>query len=248
MPTAENIERKVIHNAGDGIEIKSARWTFGSDVAQKFDSHVGKSVPLYHCGHDLTVKLSDFFIKPGSTVYELGCSTGTLLSRIAERHGDQEETRFIGLDVEPNMVSFANNKYGDTSNMFFQTCRVEEHEFDKTDFITSHYTMQFLAPKYRQNVFNNIYEALEWGGAFVLFEKVRASDARFQDIFSTLYSEFKIDNGYELDEVLSKTLSLKGVLEPFTSEANCDFMRRAGFTDIIPIQKYLCFEGWLAIK
>ena len=82
----------------------------------------------------------------------------------------------------------------------------------------------------------------------MLFEKVRANDARFQDIFSTLYNEFKIDNGYDLSEILSKTLSLKGVMEPFSSEANVDFMRRAGFTDIVPIQKYLCFEGWLAIK
>jgi tRNA (cmo5U34)-methyltransferase len=48
--------------------------------------------------------------------------------------------------------------------------------------------------------------------------------------------------------VLSKTLSLKGVMEPFTSTANLDFMTRAGFTDVVPIQKYLCFEGWLAIK
>ena len=248
MSTTNSIAEPVAISTGDGIETQQARWTFAGDVARNFDSHVGKSVPLYHNGHDLTVKLSDFFIKQGSTAYELGCSTGTLLSRLAERHQDQEDTRFIGLDAELDMISHANKKHCDTPNLFFQTCRIEEFEFDKSDFITSHYTMQFLAPKHRQHVFNRIFEALEWGGAFVLFEKVRASDARFQDIFSTLYSEFKIDNGYELAEILAKTLSLKGVMEPFTSEANFNFMRRAGFTDIIPIQKYLCFEGWLAIK
>ena len=51
-----------------------------------------------------------------------------------------------------------------------------------------------------------------------------------------------------MSEIMSKTLSLKGVMEPFSSEANLEFMKRAGFKDIIPIQKYLCFEGWLAIK
>ena len=45
-----------------------------------------------------------------------------------------------------------------------------------------------------------------------------------------------------------KTISLKGVLEPFSSKANIDFLKRAGFKDIIIIFKYICFEGILAIK
>ena len=30
------------------------------------------------------------------------------------------------------------------------------------------------------------------GGGFILFEKVRGPDARFQDILQTLYTEYKI--------------------------------------------------------
>jgi tRNA (cmo5U34)-methyltransferase len=41
---------------------------------------------------------------------------------------------------------------------------------------------------------------------------------------------------------------LKGVLEPFSSKANIDMMARAGFEDIITVIKYICFEGFLAIK
>jgi len=248
MTVAEKERTKIAEAAGDGIAVKPARWTFSGNVAEKFDSHVSRSVPLYESGHDLTVKLSDFFIKPDSTVYELGASTGGLLRKLADRHSDQKNVRFFGLEIEPDMVGHAKKAHADVPNMFFHVCRAETFEFEKSDFITSHYTIQFISPKFRQELFDRVYEALEWGGAFVLFEKVRANDARFQDIFSTLYNEFKIDNGYDLSEILSKTLSLKGVMEPFSSEANVDFMRRAGFTDIVPIQKYLCFEGWLAIK
>lgn len=248
MTVADKEKSTVIDAAGDGIEVKPARWTFGGNVADKFNDHVSKSVPLYESGHDLTVKLSDFFIKPDSTVYELGTSTGTLLRKLADRHSDQKNVRFFGLEAEPDMVNYAKKAHADVPNMFFQVCRAETFEFEKSDFITSHYTIQFIAPKFRQTLFDRVYEALEWGGAFVLFEKVRANDARFQDIFSTLYNEFKIDNGYDLSEILSKTLSLKGVMEPFSSKANVEFMQRAGFADIVPIQKYLCFEGWLAIK
>jgi tRNA (cmo5U34)-methyltransferase len=230
------------------IKADTARWTFSGDVADGFDSHVKASVPLYESGHDLTVKLSDFFIKGNSTVYELGSSTGALLRKIAERHKDRNDARFIGLEVEKQMVAFAKRKHHDLQNVFFQQARVEDYEYEKSDFITSHYTIQFIPPKYRQPLFNKIYQSLEWGGGFVLFEKVRATDARFQDMISTLYNEFKLENGFTHDEILSKTLSLKGVMEPFTSSENVKFMERAGFSDIITIQKHLCFEGWLAIK
>jgi len=236
------------HKAGDGIDVQSARWTFSGSVANAFDEHVKKSVPLYESGHDLTVKLSDFFVKKDSTVYELGTSTGALLRKLAQRHSDQSGAKFIGLDVDPDMIDFSREKHSDMSNLFFQVANVKSFDFEKADLITSHYTVQFIPPKYRQTLFDNIFNALEWGGALIIFEKVRASDARFQDIFTTLYNEFKLENGYEPSEIISKSLSLKGRMEPFSSQANVDYMERAGFQDIISIQKYLCFEGWLAIK
>ena len=49
-----------------------------------------------------------------------------------------------------------------------------------------------------------------------MFEKIRANDARFQDIFSIIYNDFKLKNGYSPDEIINKTKSLKGVLEPFS--------------------------------
>ncbi|WP_372072559.1 methyltransferase domain-containing protein [Tistrella mobilis] len=248
MTATPETSRIVELAAGDGIAVAPARWSFAGDVAGKFDGHVSRSVPLYDSGHDLTARLSDYFVRAGSTVYEIGTSTGTLLRRLAMRHGDLAETRFIGLDVEPDMIAHARQAHADMPNMFFQTAKAENFAFERSDLITAHYTVQFIPPKHRQALFDRIWDALDWGGAFILFEKVRANDARFQDAFTTLYNEFKLANGYDHREVLAKSLSLKGKMEPFTSEANVDFMRRAGFTDIITVQKYLCFEGWLAIK
>ena len=37
-------------------------------------------------------------------------------------------------------------------------------------------------------------------------------------------------------------------VEPFSTQGNLDLMSRAGFVDINTILKYICFEGWLAIK
>ena len=116
------------------------------------------------------------------------------------------------------------------------------------DLIVACYTLQFVAPRVRQQVFTKIHAALNWGGGFLLVEKVRAPDARFQDMMSTLYTDYKLEQGYTGDEIVAKTRSLKGVLEPFSSAGNLGLLERAGFVDVTSVFKYLCFEGFLAIK
>ena len=81
-----------------------------------------------------------------------------------------------------------------------------------------------------------------------MFEKVRAPDARFQDIINTMYLDYKLEQGYNGENIVSKMMSLKGILEPFSTQGNIDMLKRSGFVDIVSVQKYLCFEGLLAIK
>ena len=114
--------------------------------------------------------------------------------------------------------------------------------------IVANYTIQFLPPRIRQAVIDKIYQALNWGGAFCMFEKVRAPDGRFQDYANQVYVEFKLESGFNEAEIVNKTRSIKGVMEPFSTQGNLDLLRRAGFIDVMTIQKYVCFEGFLAIK
>ena len=81
-----------------------------------------------------------------------------------------------------------------------------------------------------------------------MIEKVRSYDARTQDQMSNIYEEFKIDNGFNEKEVMNKKNSLKGILEPFFSNANIAMLKRAGFKDISSVAKFICFEFFLAIK
>ena len=48
--------------------------------------------------------------------------------------------------------------------------------------------------------------------------------------------------------IISKSKSLKSVLEPFSTKGNYEMLERAGFKDIHSVQKYVCFEGIMAIK
>lgn len=233
---------------GHNITADNANWSFGGEVPATFVDHIRQSLPLYVEGHGLVVDFSDYFVSSASTVYELGVSTGELLRKLATHHAAKPDVRWIGLDVEAAMVAKAKAHCGSVANIDILHEDARVFPLEKADLIVSYYTMQFVPPRDRQILFDKIYQALNWGGAFVMFEKVRAPDARFQDMVTTLYNDFKLAKGFSTDEIVMKTRSLKGVMEPFSSEGNREMLSRAGFVDFMTIQKYLAFEGFLAIK
>ena len=233
-------------DTGQNIFANNANWTFSGDVAKSFGEHVTNSVPLYAEGQQLIAEFSDFFVGENEKVYDLGCSTGSLTKLIADRHKSRN-TEIIGIDIEEKMIEEA-IKINSSVNINYLAADIVSFKLEPTNFITAYYTIQFISPSIRQFLFDKIYQSLNWGGALIIFEKVRASDARFQDYITQLYQEFKLNKNFTPDQIISKSQSLKRVLEPFSSQANMDLMKRAGFKDIITIQKYLCFEGFLAIK
>ena len=120
--------------------------------------------------------------------------------------------------------------------------------FKKSDFISSMYTIQFLHPKDRQDLINRIYKSLNWGGAFILFEKIRGKDARFQDLLNFLLFDYKKKNKISSKDILSKEKSLRGIMEPFTLKQNMSYLKNAGFKDYMTIYQNINFVGILAIK
>lgn len=235
-------------NVGDNISTKSANWSFGGDVADTFVNHICKSVPFYREGHELCLHLSDFFCHNDSLCYEIGTSTGELLEKLANHNINKKSISWIGLDVEENMVRKAREHCAAHKNIEILCEDINLYNFEKSDLIVSYYCMQFIEPRYRQDLFNKIYNSLNWGGAFIIFEKTRAPDARFQDIATQMYMEYKLSQGFDEVEIVSKSRSLKSVLEPFSSQGNIDLLKRSGFSDINTVFKYICFEGFLAIK
>jgi len=95
---------------GDSIIAENANWSFSGDTVNEFDEHVSKSVPLYSSGHELICKISDFFIKGDSTVYEIGTSTGELLFNLEEHNKHKVNIDYIGLDLQQDMINKANRK------------------------------------------------------------------------------------------------------------------------------------------
>lgn len=232
---------------GEGISADRARWSFDG-ISGAFSDHIRRSVPFYEEGHELTCRLSDYFVGPDSVVYDIGTSTGELARKLADWNKGKPRVRVIGLDPVASMIDHADRTHGPRDDLKFVLADALAFDFEKASMFTSYYTVQFVHPHVRQTLIDRIFERLHWGGAFIMFEKVRAPDARFQDYMSQIYTDFKLKNGYSEQEIVAKTQSLKGVLEPFSTNGNLELLQRAGFKDIMTIQKWVCFEGFLAVK
>ena len=226
------------------IKSKKYNWSFNKEVSKSFDDHVKKSVPFYEISHNLITSFSSFFLSENSVCYDFGCSTGTLLNKIKKKNKDKK-LKLIGIDNSKSMIQIAKKRNKD---IYFKYGDVLNQKLLKSDLSLCLYTLQFLKPKERQKFINKIYNSLNWGGGLILYEKIRGADARFQDMLNFLYFDYKKENGLSALEILNKENSLRSVMEPYTISANIDFLKRAGFKDIMPISQYLCFIGFLAIK
>ena len=224
------------------------KWNFGGKVPKNFQDHVSRSVPLYFEGHNLILKISDFFLKENSICYDVGCSTGDLIIKLSKY--SNKKIKIIGVDSEKEMANFCKRKLKKNriKNVSIKHNKIEKFKLKKSDMIISYYTIQFIPPRIRQNIINKIFHSLNWGGAFIFFEKIRGADARFQDILNSAYYDFKEEQGFSLKELNNKNKSLRGVMEPFSDKGNLGLLKRAGFEDIMPICQYINFKGYLCIK
>lgn len=224
--------------------MKPTEWSFGGKTPMMFSEHVRKSIPFYEEGHALIEAISDYFITSGTVYYDLGTSVGELPIRIANRHSGKG--RFIGIDTMPEMIAVAKDLGKDICE--FVVGDILTYLYEKSDFITAYYCLQFIHPKDRLKVVSRIYDSLNPGGAFVMFEKVLSCDARFNEIVCDIYYDMKEKNGFSAEEILEKRRSLKGVMSPISSAANEEMLKKAGFSSVMSIMKYVCFEGFLSIK
>jgi tRNA (cmo5U34)-methyltransferase len=221
-------------------------WSFGGKVPKIFEKHIEKSVPSYIEGHNLILKLSEYFVENNSVIYDIGCSTGNLLKKL-NQYVKKKNISFYGIEIEKKMFQYAKSNLKNSSIKLINK-DISKIKLKKSNLILSYYTLQFIPTSVRQDVVNKIYNSLNWGSAFIVFEKIRGNDARFENIFNSLYSEFKYENKFSKKHIYDKAKSLRGVMGPFSDNGNLGLLKRAGFKDIQTIQQHLCFKGYLCIK
>ena len=146
-----------IDNSGQGDLIKNnlSSWNFDNDVPPNFDKHVSRSVPNYEDGHKLINIYCDFFVNlPSKRAYDIGSSTGSLIEKIQSRH-IEKNIEYFGIEPVQKMIDVANKRiYKDKGSIQFLNDSILNIDLLSSSIIISYYTLQFISPGVRQEVFN----------------------------------------------------------------------------------------------
>ncbi|ELY4477097.1 methyltransferase domain-containing protein [Salmonella enterica] len=223
-------------------------WRFDHEVVQAFDEHVRRSVPFYDQVQTMISDISEWFVRDGTTIYDLGTSTGETIYRLKDKHKSKKNIRYIGIDNSLPMLEKARIKCGDENIQFLHQNIISVTEFPAAGLITAIYSLQFLPLSERRIVVERVSRDLYEGGAFIIVEKVRAESSYFEDIWLELYWDMKQSSGLKSEQVLSKAKSLRGILMPLTLSENIKILEDSGFVVIDIFMKWYNFVGIVAVK
>ncbi|MGG0667873.1 methyltransferase domain-containing protein [Lederbergia citrisecunda] len=227
----------------------SSDWKFDANIVPIFDEHVRQSVPMYDEIHRLITDISAWFLEDGTNMYDIGTSTGEVLSNISKTY-PKKSTTLYGIDNSSEMVEKARERFSQNKNINIDSLDLTKDKYvlENACLITSVLTMQFIPHRFRQNIVNNIYKGLNKGGCFIFVEKVVGSNARFNEMWVEMYHEMKLRNGLTEKHVFEKASAIRGVMRPYTLKENIEMLDNAGFKDIDTFFKWNNFVGFVAIK
>jgi tRNA (cmo5U34)-methyltransferase len=223
---------------------------FNAKVASVFDDMVSRSVPFYEEMQRMTCELATDFAKPGTNLYDIGCSTATTM--LALDGVIDPSVKFIGIDNSEDMLAKARQKVattGTSRQMDFVTADLHQGlQIENASVITMLLTLQFVRPLYRERIMKNLYEGLNENGCLLIIEKLTCEDTTFNRLFINHYYDFKRGNGYSETEISQKREALENVLIPYRVEENIELLKWAGFRHTELFFRWYNFCGIIAVK
>ncbi len=223
------------------------QFEFDEEVAAVFDDMLERSVPFYKESQ----KITEFFalknLKEDSILYDLGCSTASLLLNI--HRSLDVNARLIGLDNSEAMLTQAKRKceaYGAKIDVL--NADILEYDYQEADVFISNYTLQFIRPLVREELVKKIATSLKKEGVFIFSEKVISHQSKLNKDLIECYYDFKKEQGYSEYEIMQKREALENVLVPYSEEENIKMALNCGFSHCEVVFRWANFCTFIAIK
>ena len=230
--------------------VPKEQWQFNKEVTDVFPNMLSRSIPGYESMRELVYRMARNFVKEGTNVLDIGCSTGISSKLLIKNFGPK--CNFVLTDVSEPMIAKCREKYAHEIqegyvNVKYSDLR-EKLPVKGCSLILSCLTIQFTPIEYRQFIFKNIYESLEPGGALVLVEKFIGNSDDIDQVLVKEYYDIKRENQYTEEQIKTKRKSLEGSLVPLTIKMNEQLLNISGFNKVDSFWRYLNFVALIAIK
>jgi tRNA (cmo5U34)-methyltransferase len=223
------------------------QFEFDEEVAAVFDDMLERSVPFYKESQKITKFFALKNLKEDGVLYDLGCSTASLLLNI---HRELKvNAQLIGLDNSEAMLKRASRKieaFG--ANVTVEFADILDYKYNQADVFVSNYTLQFIRPLVREKLINKIASSLKKEGVFIFSEKVISHHSKLNKDLIECYYDFKKEQGYSEYEIMQKREALENVLVPYSEEENIKMALENGFSHCEVVFRWANFATFIAIK
>ncbi|MCW9026081.1 MAG: carboxy-S-adenosyl-L-methionine synthase CmoA [Thiovulaceae bacterium] len=222
------------------------QFEFDEEVAAVFDDMLNRSVPFYEQSQEMTKFFALKALDNGGIMYDLGCSTASLLISIAKQ---LSSARLVGLDNSDAMLEQARKKaHAFNVDIELLNADILEYDYEQADVFVSNYTLQFIRPLVREELVKKIADALKKDGVFIFSEKVISHHPKLNKDLIEHYYDFKKKQGYSEFEISQKREALENVLVPYSEDENIKMAKNAGFSHCEVVFRWANFATFIAIK
>ena len=223
------------------------QFEFDEEVAAVFDDMLERSVPFYKESQKITQFFALKHLEDGGLLYDLGCSTASLLLSIHRKL--EKPATLIGLDNSQAMLEQAKRKceaYG--ADIEVLNADILDYKYKQADVFVSNYTLQFIRPLVREELIKKIAESLKKDAIFIFSEKVISHQSKLNKDLIECYYDFKKEQGYSEYEIMQKREALENVLVPYSEEENIKMALNNGFSHCEVVFRWANFCTFIATK
>lgn len=219
-------------------------FSFDSEVSERFDDMLSRSIPDYENMRSLLYGVGSHFARCGDTVIDIGSSLGRGYQLFAE-----QGCNVISCDVSESMIQRQRDLFGKMKNVDIRLCDVvTDFPKEKASLVLSVLTLQFIPIEDRISVIKSISECLDEGSAAIVVEKVIGQTSDISGILIDEYYRLKAMNGYTKEQISSKRTALEHSMSPTTEVENKRMLLDSGFSHVETFWRFLNFAAFLAIK
>lgn len=231
-----SLTQDLSHNL-DGAKIPwkqtTDNWVFDKKVAENFDHIAQDNIPNYDIVINKCLKIANKKFGASARIIDVGSATGYTLRRCYE----QGFNNLTGIECSKDMIDAS----WTSSEISIIHSDVFPESLGKFDVVMANWVIHFI--KDRLSYLESIYQHLDDNGVLVITEKVSASE-----LSTSLYHDFKLENGLSKEEIRLKSLSIKNILTPKPITWYFDVLREIGFHHVELIDASFSFATILAFK
>lgn len=224
------------------------KFEFDGAVAEIFDNMADRSIPLFRESHLHNARVAAPWIASGhASILDVGASRGAFIRALDQCYGI-ENLEVRATDVSAAMVAFMSQDFPsvtveqvDITTRGFLNCL---HTYDVINFT---YVLQFIPKELQRIVLSKVCAMVKPGGVLFVGQKNK-DESPAGKIIHDQYIQWRLDNGYTLDEIEAKTKALAGSMWPMDEAILVADLKSSGMVEVVRTCAWGPFSNLMCIK